>query len=65
MDPLDRNAAMLLAGDLESLEQRAHRLGMTLTAQAINRAKNVAGWQAADNDEAAAQAMSGEHPTRK
>lgn len=30
---------------LQALEDRAHRLGLTLTAQAINAAKDQAGWE--------------------
>lgn len=50
-----------LIADIEALEQRAHKLGMTLTAQALNRAKNATGWSLAGDPDKAAAAMRGEH----
>ena len=33
--------------ELQELEDRAHRLGMTITGHALNKAKNAAGWEIA------------------
>lgn len=43
---LTREACHVLAVEIEALEQHAHRLGFTETAQAINKAKNKLGWEA-------------------
>lgn len=44
----DVAAVHVLIGELQSLESRAHRLKMTETAQALNAAKNKAGWELAE-----------------
>jgi hypothetical protein len=49
--PDDRKAVEGLIGDLQLLEGRAHRLGMHVTAHALNRAKNAAGWELAGDVE--------------
>lgn len=54
--PLDFNAVDLLILDIQSLESRAHRLKMTKAAQALNTAKNAAGWELAEQTEVAMKA---------
>jgi len=44
---INRAAADNLLRDIQDIEDRAHRLGMTVTAHAINRAKNALGWEIA------------------
>lgn len=48
VNPKDFDAARRLINDIQDLESRAHRLMMTGTAQALNSAKNAAGWELAD-----------------
>lgn len=48
--------------DLEELEQRAHHLGMSVTAHAVNRAKNTLGWEIAGDVERAGMASRDERP---
>lgn len=56
----DRNACTMLLGDIQTLESRAHRLGMTITGHALNNAKNAAGWELAGETELAGMASRGE-----
>jgi len=56
------NPRRLLA-DIQQLEDRAHKLGLTMVAQSLNRAKNVAGWVMAGEPNAAISAMNGKTPT--
>lgn len=58
--PLDRNACTRLVGDIQALESRAHRLGMTITGHALNNAVNAAGWELAGEAELAGKASRGE-----
>lgn len=37
-----------IIADIQALETRAHRVRMTATAQALNVAKNAAGWELAE-----------------
>lgn len=49
-----------LIAQIETLEHQAHRLRMTVTAHALNNAKNSAGWECAGNILAAGMASRGE-----
>lgn len=60
--PADRNACDMLVLDIQSLESRAHRLGMTVTGRALNNAKNAAGWELAGEIELAGKASRGDRP---
>lgn len=60
----DRNACHILLSDIQALESRAHRLGMTVTGHALNNAKNAAGWELAGETEFAGMASRGERPAR-
>lgn len=51
-----RAARNVLVQDLQEVESRAHGLGMHVTARALNRAKNAAGWEIAGNIDEAARA---------
>lgn len=62
LSPKDRDAARLLLNDVQALESRAHRLGMTITGHALNNAKNAAGWEMAGETEHASKAARGERP---
>lgn len=53
---INRVARGMLLQELEELEQRAHRLGVNVTAHALNRAKNALGWEIAGNVEEAGKA---------
>ena len=48
-----------LLADLQDIEDRAHREGMTLTAKGINRAKNAAGWEITGDSDSARKALRG------
>lgn len=48
VDPRDFHAIHLLIGDIQALENRAHRLKMLKAAHALNEAKNKAGWELAE-----------------
>ena len=50
---LDFSAVGMLILDIQALESRAHSLKMTATAQALNWAKNAAGWELAEQKERA------------
>ena len=53
INPKDMEACRLLVGDIQALESRAHRLGVHVSAHALNRAKNALGWEmAGDIDQA-------------
>lgn len=45
-----------LVQELQELERRAHGCGLHVTAHALNRAKNAAGWEIAGNVEEAGRA---------
>jgi hypothetical protein len=47
------DAVRLLINDIQELESRAHHLKMLRTAHALNAAKNAAGWELAEQTEAA------------
>jgi hypothetical protein len=51
--PDDFAAAQMLINDIQALESRAHRLKMLRAAHALNAAKNAAGWELAEQAEAA------------
>lgn len=53
-----------MAQDIEELEQRTHRLGMIITARALNNAKNALGWEMAGERLAAGKAARGVRPRR-
>lgn len=44
----DFDACRMLILDIQALESRSHRLKMTGAAQALNQAKNAAGWELAE-----------------
>lgn len=48
--------------DITALELRAHALGLHVTAQALNNAKNASGWEKAGEIEHAARAARGLRP---
>ena len=50
--PADYDACRMLILDLQALQSRAHRIGMVLTAHALNEAMNKAGWELAEDMEA-------------
>lgn len=56
LDPKDKKAADMMIRDIQALESRAHRLGLHVTAHALNNAKNAIGWELAGNIEAAGMA---------
>jgi hypothetical protein len=49
-----------LIADIEKVEQASHRAGFYITAQALNRAKNAAGWELSGNLEEAGKASRGD-----
>ncbi len=49
-----------LCAEIEGLERTAHKLGMTITAHALNNAKNAWGWERAGNKLRAGLAARGE-----
>lgn len=51
-----------LIANIERAEQEAHKAGAYITAQALNRAKNAAGWELAGNLEEAGKASRGVRP---
>lgn len=53
VSPLDFTAVRALINDIQFLEDRAHRLKMLKAANALNTAKNAAGWELAEQLEAA------------
>jgi len=54
--PARREMANDLVRAIEIDEQRAHKLGMHVTAHALNRAKNALGWEIAGDIEQAGRA---------
>ena len=56
----DISASQQLAGEIESLEQEAHRIGAHVTARALNQAKNALGWEMAGNTIYAGRAAVGQ-----
>lgn len=56
MNPKDLEVCRLLLGDIQALESRCHRLGVHVTAHAMNRAKNALGWEMAGDIEQAGKA---------
>ena len=60
INPADRAACTILLRDLQMLEGRAHRLGMTITGHALNNAKNACGWELAGEIELAGKVARGE-----
>lgn len=59
MTRVQRAQFMLL---LQEMEDRARKLGLPITAGAINNAKNAAGWELADDHERAGKAAQGGRP---
>lgn len=55
-----RAACAGLISEIERLERVAHDKGCTVTARALNNAKNACGWEAAGNIELAGKAARGE-----
>lgn len=55
-----RDTPKRLIADIQQLEDRAHKLGMTATAQTLNRAGNVTGWWLGGNQDMEIKAMTGE-----
>lgn len=46
-----------IIADVQRLEVAASKIGLHITARALNNAKNAAGWEAAGNVEKAASAI--------
>lgn len=61
VSPKDHAAVTMLVNDIQALESRAHRLGLSYTARGLNRAKNAAGWELAGENQHAARSVRGEH----
>ncbi|HEX5244078.1 MAG TPA: hypothetical protein VFW23_12510 [Tepidisphaeraceae bacterium] len=61
---INRAACDNLLRDLQDIQSRAHRLGMHVTAHALNRAMNALGWEIAGDVEKAGKASRDERPTR-
>lgn len=59
---INRAAQQMLVQEIEELEQRAFRLGLHVTARALNQAKNALGWEMAGNILAAGKASRGQRP---
>lgn len=57
---INRVAQHNMIQEIQELEVRAHDLGMTVTASALNNAKNALGWELAGNVLKAAKAKRGE-----
>lgn len=57
---IQNTARKILLQDIQELETRAHDHGMTITAHALNNAKNAAGWELAGETELAGKAARGE-----
>jgi hypothetical protein len=53
-------ARLGMISEIEELEQRAHGLGMHVTAHALNNAKNALGWEIAGNIKVAGMAAKGQ-----
>lgn len=49
-----------IAATIQALELRAHRAGLTVTAHALNNAKNAIGWEMAGDLLSAGRASRGE-----
>jgi hypothetical protein len=49
-------ARQIMVQEIQELETRAHGLGMHVTGQALNRAKNALGWEMAGDMEQAGKA---------
>lgn len=52
----------VLIMEVERMEQMAHRLGLHVTARALNQAKNVLGWEIAGDILQAGRARRGQRP---
>ncbi len=46
--------------EIDALQSRAHEIGMHVTGHALNRAKNVCGWEFSGDIEQAAKAAKGD-----
>lgn len=57
---INRAGQNALVQEIQELESRAHRLGMTITGHALNNAKNACGWEMAGNILRAGNAARGE-----
>lgn len=60
--PRLRIALQALAREIDAIERHCHDLGFTITAAALNNAKNAAGWEASGDLTSAAKAARGERP---
>lgn len=49
-----------IVADIQSLESRAHKVGLTITGHALNNAKNTVGWEIAGNTDRATKAAKGD-----
>lgn len=56
LHPSDTDAARLLVLDIQAMQSRAHRLGLPITARALNNAMNASGWEQAGDFLQAAKA---------
>jgi hypothetical protein len=57
-----RELQLDLVAEIEAAEQRAHHLGLHVTAHALNRAKNALGWEIAGDITRAGMAARDERP---
>jgi len=62
---MNKVAQRILLQDLLEMEMRAHDIGMTITAHALNNAKNAAGWELAGDSIQAGRAARGLRPGEK
>jgi len=62
---INRAGQQVLCQEIEELEQRAGRLGMHVTARALNQAKNALGWEMTGDILAAGKASRGQRPRKE
>lgn len=55
----------VILSEIQRLENECHQVGMTVTAHALNHAKNALGWETAGETELAGMAARGERPGDK
>jgi hypothetical protein len=58
----NRRAKGDFVDEIQAMETRAYRLGLIITARALNQAMNAAGWELAGDEMAASLATKGERP---
>lgn len=62
---INRAAWLALVQEIEEMERRADRLGLIVTARALNNAKNAAGWEMVGDRLAAGKAARGVRPRKR